>query len=94
MESRLLGHVETALILLMVVGFVLIAQTFSFDFYRIGLVTVIGATILNIAVGNVPHSARNWRAVRFLVMNLAITAFVFWLGIQLVPYLSRLGQGS
>ena len=91
MGSRLLGRVETALIMLMVVGFVLIAQTFSFQVYRLGLLTVVVATLLNIAVGNVPHAARNWRAVRFFVINLLITGAVFWVGIPLVPFLSRVG---
>lgn len=92
MEGRLLGRVETALIFLMIVGFVLIAQTWSFKVYQIGLLTVIGATILNIAVGNVPHSARKLRALFYLLMNVAITALVFVIGIVLVPYLARLGQ--
>lgn len=92
MESRFLARTEAGLILLMVLGFILIAQQWSFDLYQAGLLTVIGATILNIAVSNVPRAARGWRILRFVVMFLAITAAVFGVGILLVPYLATLGQ--
>ncbi len=92
MESRLLARAETTLILLMLLGFVLITQQWSFGLYQIGLLTVIGATILNIAVTNVPRASRGWAIVRALVVILAVTAAVFGLGILLVPYLAMLGQ--
>jgi hypothetical protein len=92
MESRLLARTEAALILLMVLGFIFIAQQWSFDLYQVGLLTVIGATLLNIAVSNVPRAARGWRILRFVVIFLAITAAVFGVGILLVPYLATLGQ--
>jgi len=91
-EGRLLPRVELGLIVLMVVGFVLIAQQWSFVLYQLGLLIVIGATILNIAVGNVPRSTRGWRAFRAVVIILAVTAAVFVIGILLVPYLAQLGQ--
>lgn len=92
MEGRLLPRIELLLILLMMTGFVLIAQQWSFALYQLGLLTVICATILNIAVGNVPRTARGWRALRAVVVILAGTAAVFVIGILLVPYLAELGQ--
>lgn len=92
MEAGLVSRVEAALIILMCVGFVLIAQQFSFQLYRIGMLTVIAVTILNIAVGNVPRAARGWRALRIFVAIMFTTAAVFALGIILTPYLARLGQ--
>jgi len=92
MENRLLPRIETGLILMMVLGFVLITQQWSFSLYQLGLLTVIGATILNIAVSNVPKSAQGWRVARAMILILATTAAVFGLGIVLVPYLARLGQ--
>ncbi len=92
MEGRILPRVELALIILMMVGFLLITQQWSFFLYQIGLLTVIGATILNIAVGNVPHAVRGWRALRAVVIILAVTAAVFVIGILLVPSLAQLGQ--
>lgn len=92
MESRLLARAEAALILLMLLGFVLIAQQWSFGLYQAGLLTVIGATVLNIAVTNVPRASRGWGVFRGLAAILAATAAVFGLGIALVPYLAMLGQ--
>ena len=92
MEGGLLARAELALIVLMVLGCVLIAQQWSFTLYQVGLLTVIGATILNIAVGNVPRAARGWRAFGGVVIILAVTAGLFIIGILLVPYLARLGQ--
>ena len=92
MPSRLLARAETTLIILMIAGFLLIAQQWVFALYRLGLLVVICATILNIAVSNVPKSARGLSAARDLVIILAVVATVFFLGIALVPYLARLGQ--
>jgi len=92
MQGRLLARIEFALIILMMLGFVLITQQWSFPLYQLGLLVVIGATILNIAVGNVPRAARGWRAFRAVVIILGVTAAVFVIGILLVPTLARLGQ--
>lgn len=92
MESRALLRAELALIILMVLGCVLIAQQWSFILYQLGLLTVIGATLLSIAVGNVPRAARGWRAGGAIVIILAVTAALFIIGILLVPYLAHLGQ--
>lgn len=82
---------ELALILIMVLGFLLIVQQWSFGLYQIGLLTVVTATLLNIAVGNLPRGAGLWQALRLTVLLLAIIALVFAAGILLVPYLARLG---
>lgn len=82
---------ELALILIMVLGFLLIVQQWSFGLFQIGLLTVMAATILNIAVGNLPRNAGLGRALRLTVLLLAIVAAVFAAGILLVPYLARLG---
>ncbi|MBW4023976.1 MAG: hypothetical protein HIU92_12720 [Proteobacteria bacterium] len=82
---------ELALILIMVLGFLLIVQQWSFGLFQIGLLTVMAATILNIAVGNLPRNASLGRALRLTVLLLAIIAVVFAAGILLVPYLARLG---
>lgn len=92
MESRTLLRAELALIVLMVLGCVLIGQQWSFALYQIGLLAVVGATILSIAVGNVPRTARGWRAFAVMIIILVVTAALFIIGILLVPYLTRLGQ--
>ncbi len=92
MHGRVLLQAELALIILMVLGCVLIGQQWSFTLYQVGLLAVIGATILSIAVGNVPRAARGWRAAGAIVIILAVTAALFIIGILLVPCLARLGQ--
>lgn len=92
MESGILPRIELLLIVLMMAGFALIAQQWSFSLYRLGLLTVIFAAILNIAVGNVPRAARGWRAFGAVSIILGVTAAVVVIGILLVPYLSRLGR--
>jgi hypothetical protein len=92
MESGILPRIELLLIVLMMAGFALIAQQWSFSLYQLGLLTVIFAAILNIAVGNVPRAARGWRAFGAVSIILGVTAAVVVIGILLVPYLSRLGR--
>ena len=82
---------ELALILIMGMGFLLIVQQWSFVAYQVGLLTVMAATILNIAVGNLPRSAGLGRALWLTALLLSIVATVFVAGILLVPYLARLG---
>jgi hypothetical protein len=88
---NIVPRAELALILIMVAGFLLIVQEWSFGLFQIGLLTVMAATILNIAVGNLPRSAGLWQALRLTALILLIVAAVFAAGIFLVPYLARLG---
>jgi len=90
--SRLLARTELALICIMVVGFVLIAQQFAFGLYQVGLLTVMASTLLHIAVGNLPLNAGPGRTLMWTVMILGIVAAVFGLGILLVPFLAQLGR--
>jgi hypothetical protein len=87
----IVARAELALILIMGLGFLLIVQQWSFAGYQIGLLTVMAATILNIAVGNLPRTAGLGRSLRLTVILLSIVAAVFVAGILLVPYLARLG---
>jgi hypothetical protein len=87
-------RVEAALLLLMGVGFLLVLQWWSFALYRVGLLVVIGATLLNIAVGNLPRDAKPLRALLLTVAILLLVAAIFAVGIALVPVLASLGQGG
>lgn len=88
----IVARAELVLILVMGVGFLLIVQQWSFAAYQIGLLTVMGATVLNIAVGNLPRAAGAVRALGLTLFILAIVAAVFAAGILLVPYLAQLGS--
>ena len=94
MERRraIVGRAELALILVMGLGFLLIVQQWSFAAYQVGLLTVMAATVLNIAVGNLPRAAGPGRALGLTLCILAIVAAVFAAGIVLVPYLAQLGS--
>jgi uncharacterized membrane protein YecN with MAPEG domain len=89
---NIVGRAEFVLIAVMVLGFLLIAQQWSFAVYQVGLLTVMAATVLNIAVGNLPRNAGPGRALGLTLFILAIVAAVFAAGISLVPYLAQLGS--
>lgn len=90
--SRLIARTELALICIMAIGFVLIAQQMVFGLYQIGLLTVMASTLLHIAVGNLPRSAGLGRTLVWTAAILGIVAAVFGLGILLVPLLAQLGR--
>ena len=92
MRRVLVPRLELALIALMCAGFLLVAQQWSFALYRAGLLLVMAAAILNVAVGNLPRQAGPLRAAGLTLGILGVVAFVFLLGILLVPYLARMGQ--
>ncbi|MDZ5700121.1 hypothetical protein [Chelativorans sp. M5D2P16] len=83
---------EMVLIFTMLGGIALVAQRWSIDVYRFGLVVLVAATFLQIAVGNVPkHLGFAGTAVRTLII-LAVIVALFCLGIFLVPFLAQLGR--
>lgn len=92
MRRVLVARVELTLIAATVIGFLLVLQTWSFGLYQAGLVLVLGATLLNIAVGNLPRDAGVARALLLTGVILAIVAAVFALGVALVPTLAAMGQ--
>lgn len=57
-----------------------------------GLALLVGFTLLQIAVGNLPRDAGAARSLRIVATILAVVAAVFALGIALVPVLSQLGR--
>ena len=90
--SRLVARAELTLICIIALGFVLIAQQAAFGLYQIGLLTVIGSTLLHIAVGNLPPDAGPGRALASTAAILLVVAAVFGAGILLVPVLAQLGR--
>lgn len=91
---QLVPRAEITLIGLMGIGFLLILQRWSFDLYQIGLLLVLGATVLNIAVGNLPREAPAVRALAITAGLLLVVAALFGAGILLVPLLAQMGQSS
>lgn len=91
---QLVPRAELTLICVMGAGFLLILQPWNFPCYRLGLILVLAATVLNIAVGNLPRNATPVRALLLTALILAITLAVFVLGILLVPVFAQMGQSE
>ena len=85
-------RLERVLIAVLLLAIALIAQPFDIRLYRIGLLVLVGATLLQIAVGNLPAEAGPGRSLMLIAMILAVVAAVFGLGIALTPFLSQLGR--
>jgi hypothetical protein len=82
------------LIVVMVVGFVLIAQQRSKDLYQVGLPLLVVAAFLQIAFGNIPPSAGLVKSMKLLILTWVIVAVVFGLGIWLAPDLIEASRGQ
>ncbi len=80
------------LIAAMVIGILLIAQRYSITLFRIGLAALVVATLLQIAVGNLPATASPGRSAAISAVILGVVAAVFYIGVHLVPVLSQLGR--
>lgn len=92
MRTPLVSRAESGLLLLFAAGLALIAQPWSQELYRAGLLAVMVSTLLNIAVGNVPPALPLGRALLRALLLLLILAAVFGAGYLLVPTLAGLGQ--
>ncbi|WP_284946902.1 hypothetical protein [Acidisoma cladoniae] len=93
-RQTIVPRAEIVLLCVLGIGFLLVLQTWAFPLYRVGIIIIMGATLLNIAVGNLSRDAGPWRALLMTVVLLAVVAVVFAIGILLVPTLSQMGQSS
>ena len=87
------ARLQTILIGLLLLGLVLIAQQWSRDLYRVGLVMLIVTALVQIPFGNVPPESKFGPSMKFLAIGLAILAAVFAVSIVLIPTLLKLGRG-
>ena len=85
-------RLERGLILVLLTAIALIAQPFDIRLYRTGLLILVAATLLQIAVGNLPKDAPPGRALLRIAAILGVVAAVFALGIALTPFLAQLGR--
>lgn len=84
---------ERTLIIAMILGIVVIAASPRILWmYQAGLGLLITATLLQIAVGNVPKDATVKRSLKLIAIILSVVLCVFLVGIGLVPILSQLGR--
>ena len=85
------SQLQILLLVGMLVGFVLIGQTFSLEFYKWGLIILMASAFLQIVVGNIPPQTQLVGTMIRLMLGLTIVVAVFVVGIWLVPYLAQLG---
>lgn len=83
---------ERLLIVALLVAIGMVAQRYSIEIYRYGLILLVGATLLQIAVGNLPKDASFVTSLPLIALFLCIIAAVFGIGILLTPFLSQLGR--
>ena len=80
------------LITALVLSFVLIMQTISIAIYKVGIVLLITATLIQIVFGNIPpETDRSTTLVMFAWMMLIVIA-VFGIGMLLAPLLVNMGR--
>jgi uncharacterized membrane protein len=85
---------QIALILLLLMCFVMIAQQVDRDFYRVGVTALIFLTLFQIAFGNISPEANLRQSITGVVITAVILGIVIWLSIALVPSLIQLGRGG
>lgn len=83
---------QAILIGVMILGFALIAQSWSKTLYQIGLPLLVVTAFLQIAFGNIPPAAGFARSLKLLAVTWVAVAAVFGLGILLAPFLIDLGR--
>ncbi|MEM7734930.1 MAG: hypothetical protein AAF267_03995 [Deinococcota bacterium] len=96
---------QTVLVFVMLASFVMIGQQLEAFFtvgeveidlglllYQIGLGTLIGSALLQIAFGNIPPGANFRQTMRILGIAVLIIAAVFGVGILIAGPLTRLGS--
>jgi hypothetical protein len=86
------ARVQSVIIVIMLVCFVLIAQTFSKALYSIGLTAIIIVTLCNMAFSNMSSTLNFGRTMLAFLRIMAIVVVIFALGIWLAPSLINMGR--
>ncbi|MCG8480984.1 MAG: hypothetical protein MI724_17960 [Spirochaetales bacterium] len=85
-------RVQALLVVGLVLSFVLIMQTVSMVLYRIGIMVLIGSTLVQIPFGNIPPEADRRRTFRMFAWMVLILIAVFGIGILIAPMLVNMGR--
>jgi hypothetical protein len=84
--------IQIALIIVLTVNFILIAQTIDRDIFGVGIFALIIFTLIQIAFGNISPQANFRQSMIGLVIAAVIISVVIGLSIWLAPSLVQLGQ--
>jgi len=87
------AKVQLALISMLGLSFILLAQQFNKGIYQVGFWLLIISAMLQIIFGNIPPAASFKKTMLLLAIGLVLLAGVFVLGILLAPGLVNLGRG-
>lgn len=83
---------QLVLVLLMLVAFGLIGQSWSLLGYQVGLLLMLTTALTQIAFGNIEPATSLGRTLYLYVLFTVITAAIFGLSIWLAPVLIQLGR--
>ncbi len=93
-KSPFAARMQPILIGLLLVGLVLIAQQWNRDVYRVGMLLLIGTTLIQMTFGNIPPQATLAQTAKYLLIGFAILGSVVAISILLVPTLLQIGRGG
>jgi type IV secretory pathway TrbL component len=86
------ARVQSIIIVLMLICFVLIAQQFSSTLYSIGLTAIIIITLCNMAFSNMRSDLGVRDAMIAFARIMGIVALIFAIGIVIAPRLIMMGR--
>jgi hypothetical protein len=88
------ARVQLFNIYLLGISLLLLAQSFSYQLYRLGFVLLFIGVPCQIAIGNVKPEASRLEAIKKTLIYLAIVALIFALSIFVTPILIELGRNK
>jgi hypothetical protein len=86
------SNMQFILIWCMLLSFILITQQWDRSAYRLGILTLIGFTLLQIAFGNIPPRFNFVKSILSVALAAVIIGSIVWLSINLVPSLIEIGR--
>jgi hypothetical protein len=87
------SRAQAALIILMAISFLMVAQQFNETIFQLGLLLLIISTLLQIAFGNIPPEAEFRRSMIYLGIVAVILVAIVVISIAILPSLLQLGRG-
>lgn len=81
-------------IYLLGISLLLLAQSFSYQFYRLGFALLFISVPFQVAIGNVNSEASRSTTIKKTFIYLAIVAVIFALSIFVTPILIELGRNK
>ena len=85
-------RIQGGLIVALLLSFVLIMQTVSITIYKMGIVLLIAATLIQIPFGNIPPEADRKKTFRMFAWMVLILIAIFGTGILVAPMLVNMGR--